>query len=174
VSLHPRLARTLVNLTQLQTGETVLDTFCGTGGILLEAGLIGLDIIGADIDLRMVQGTKTNLTHWGLKNFKLIEANITELPDKLGPLHPQAIVTEPPYGRASTTGGEELDELMEKSFSVFSSVLPPNGRVVISLPDTKLVEHAKNKFELLDRFEVRVHKSLTKSIFLLRNLGQMD
>src|SRR6266508_1848825 len=41
ISLHPRLARTLVNLSRVQDGGTLLDPFCGTGGILLEAGLVG-------------------------------------------------------------------------------------------------------------------------------------
>ncbi|MDY6768561.1 MAG: hypothetical protein SVW02_00425, partial [Candidatus Nanohaloarchaea archaeon] len=40
VTIHPRLARALVNLSQVERGGSVLDPFCGTGGILLEAGLI--------------------------------------------------------------------------------------------------------------------------------------
>jgi tRNA (guanine10-N2)-dimethyltransferase len=32
VSLHPRFARALVNLTQVREGDILLDPFCGTGG----------------------------------------------------------------------------------------------------------------------------------------------
>ncbi|MCK4365573.1 MAG: DNA modification methylase, partial [Thermoplasmatales archaeon] len=39
ISLHPKLARALVNLSSIKKDETLLDPFCGTGGILLEAGL---------------------------------------------------------------------------------------------------------------------------------------
>ncbi|EMR74772.1 THUMP domain protein, partial [Thermoplasmatales archaeon SCGC AB-540-F20] len=48
ISLHPKLARALVNLSSIKRNEKLLDPFCGTGGILLEAGLIGTKIIGSD------------------------------------------------------------------------------------------------------------------------------
>jgi len=48
ISLHPKLARCLINLTGIQRG-TILDPFCGTGGILIEAGLMNLKFIGIDI-----------------------------------------------------------------------------------------------------------------------------
>jgi len=38
-SLNPKLARAFVNLTGIRKG-TIVDMFCGTGGILIEAGLI--------------------------------------------------------------------------------------------------------------------------------------
>jgi len=50
ISLHPKLARALVNLSAIKKGETILDPFCGTGGILIEAGLIGARVIGSDIE----------------------------------------------------------------------------------------------------------------------------
>ena len=37
ISLHPRYARALINLTGVKNGGTVLDPFCGTGGIVIEA-----------------------------------------------------------------------------------------------------------------------------------------
>ncbi|MBS3125240.1 hypothetical protein J4211_03230 [Candidatus Woesearchaeota archaeon] len=49
VSLHPKLARAMVNLTGVKTG-ILLDPFCGTGGILIEAGLMGFPVVGCDID----------------------------------------------------------------------------------------------------------------------------
>ena len=49
ISLHPKVARALVNLSEVEKNETLLDPFCGTGGILLEAGLIGANVIGNDI-----------------------------------------------------------------------------------------------------------------------------
>ncbi len=35
ISLHPKLARALVNLARVPMGGVLLDPFCGTGGILL-------------------------------------------------------------------------------------------------------------------------------------------
>lgn len=44
ISLHPKFARALVNLSRIKKGDKILDPFCGTGGILIEAGLIGAKI----------------------------------------------------------------------------------------------------------------------------------
>ena len=62
--LLPRLARAAVNLTRVKAEELLLDPFCGTGGILLEAGLLGATIMGSDVDGRMVFGTKMNLDYY--------------------------------------------------------------------------------------------------------------
>lgn len=177
ISLHPRLARCLINLAELHESEVVLDPFCGTGGLLIEAGLMGFTIIGSDIDSRMVSGTKTNLDHCGIKDYSLYNmdiANLTDLFSDTDSRHnqsspPQAIVTEPPYGRASTTKGEVLDSLLIRAFSVFNQILPPNGYVVISLPQPELPIKTFQKFELKYKFTIRIHKSLTKTIFVLIN-----
>ena len=64
ISLHPRYARTLVNLTRVRPGQTILDPFCGTGGILLEASMIGAKVLGSDIAEGMVVGCVANLNHF--------------------------------------------------------------------------------------------------------------
>ena len=170
VSLHPRLARCLVNLAGLDNNQVLLDPFCGTGGLLLEAGLMGMTVIGSDIDPQMVAGTKANLEHWGINNYSLINSDIESLAENLRKQgsagQPHAIVTEPPYGRASTTQGQALDELLRKSFEIFSEILHPNGRLVISLPDPELAYAVHRDFKLLNRLTLRIHKSLTKTIFV--------
>ncbi|MGC8609676.1 MAG: TIGR01177 family methyltransferase, partial [Thermoplasmata archaeon] len=44
VSMHPKYARFLVNSAHVREGETILDPFCGTGGVLIEAAMIGIKI----------------------------------------------------------------------------------------------------------------------------------
>ena len=39
----------------------IVDPFCGTGGIAIEASLLGLEVLASDLDSRMVEGTKSNL-----------------------------------------------------------------------------------------------------------------
>jgi tRNA (guanine10-N2)-dimethyltransferase len=160
----------LVNLAGLDDHQVLLDPFCGTGGLLLEAGLMGMTVIGSDIDPQMVAGTKANLEHWGINNYSLINSDIENLPVNLRKQgsagQPQAIVTEPPYGRASTTQGQALDELLRKSFKIFSEILKPNGSLVISLPDPELAHSIHRDFKLMNKFTFRVHKSLTKTIFV--------
>ncbi len=44
--MSPKLARCMVNLTGVKENDLVLDPFCGTGGILIEAGIMGARVIG--------------------------------------------------------------------------------------------------------------------------------
>ena len=44
----------------------IVDPFCGTGGIAIEASLLGLEVLASDLDSRMVEGTKSTLIGlWG-------------------------------------------------------------------------------------------------------------
>jgi tRNA (guanine10-N2)-dimethyltransferase len=83
ISLHPRYARALINLTGARRGDKVLDPFCGTGGIVLEAALLGMKAIGSDIDPEMVDGCRRNLEHFG------VEAEVQG--PTLGDVHPFSV-----------------------------------------------------------------------------------
>src|SRR5256884_2044712 len=61
ISLHPKFARALVNLAEIPMAGTVLDPFCGTGGVLLEAMQLGLRGVGLDRERGRVLGTRTSL-----------------------------------------------------------------------------------------------------------------
>ena len=78
-TMQPKLARCIVNLARPPEGATLLDPFCGVGGILLEAVAIRCLAIGADADPRMIRGARTNLTHYGAAPFGLIVADATKI-----------------------------------------------------------------------------------------------
>lgn len=64
--LPPKLAQIIINLAagQMNPKEDIyslLDPFCGTGVIVLEALLMGFDVTGTDIDPRMTAYTSTNI-----------------------------------------------------------------------------------------------------------------
>lgn len=59
--LPPKLAQIMLNLAQVQPGQTVLDPFCGTGVVLQEALLLEASVCGSDLEPRMIDMTKTNL-----------------------------------------------------------------------------------------------------------------
>lgn len=66
--LPPKLAQIIINLAvrdlQLATNDrpiTILDPFCGTGVILQESLLMGLNALGSDLDPRMCDYTTKNL-----------------------------------------------------------------------------------------------------------------
>ena len=66
ISLHPKFARALVNMTLVKRGDRLLDPFCGTGGVLIEAASIGVRACGSDISPEMVDGCIQNMEHFGL------------------------------------------------------------------------------------------------------------
>ena len=66
ISLHPKYARALINLTGVKKGGTVLDPFCGTGGIVIEAAEMGMKAMASDFDEEMVFGCQENMDFYGL------------------------------------------------------------------------------------------------------------
>ncbi len=64
--LPPKLAQMMINLVRTKESQTVFDPFCGSGGILQEALLLGLEIYGSDIDEKVLQGARDNI-RWALK-----------------------------------------------------------------------------------------------------------
>ena len=64
--LPPKLAQILINLCgPLSKNATVLDPFCGTGVVLQEALLMDYRAYGTDLNPRMIEYTKKNLTWLG-------------------------------------------------------------------------------------------------------------
>ena len=61
ISLDPRLARVALNLVIRDTGKIICDPMCGTGGVLLEGALLNQQMVGIDLDIEMVKGTKENI-----------------------------------------------------------------------------------------------------------------
>src|SRR3989344_6947431 len=92
-SLHPKVARALVNITGIKNNGIMLDPFCGTGGFLIESGLMGIKSIGYDISKSMIDGCKENLRHFRVKNSKIKNKNAININDKF-----DYVVTDLPYG----------------------------------------------------------------------------
>ena len=160
ISLHPKLARALVNLTSVKRGEILVDPFCGTGGILIEAGLIGVRIIGSDVEEKMIQGCKANLDHYDIKNYELFQADIGKIDQHIKTA--DAIATDFPYGKSTTTKGEIMEKLYERAFSSISKILKNKKKAVIGLSEKKFLKIGENQLKLEGIQEIRVHGSLTR------------
>jgi tRNA (guanine10-N2)-dimethyltransferase len=168
ISLHPRLARALVNLARARAGNTVLDPFCGTGGILMEAGLMGMKPVGSDKDLKMVEGSVKNLEFFEIWGAKVIQADVGAVADLLGTV--DAIATDPPYGRSTHLYGEAVEDIYARTFQSAAGLLEQGHYMAISLPTTDILETATRDFELVDKIGVRVHKSLTRHFFVFKRV----
>lgn len=160
ISLHPKIARVMVNLSSIKNNEILLDPFCGTGGILIEAGLIGAGIIGSDIEKKMIEGCKKNLDYYKIKNFKLYHSDVGEISNVIGKV--DAVVTDLPYGKSTTTKGEEKHILYERAFETILKILKKNKRAVIGLSNNEFIEMGEKYFPLVEKHEFRAHRSLTR------------
>ena len=160
ISIHPRIARAMVNLSNCNSEEPLIDPFCGTGGILIEGADMGIEVTGIDLKEKMIEFTKGNLKHYGFKA-KLINSDFREINNQ----NFSSIVCDPPYGIASTTGGEDINDLMERCMNLFQKKMYKNQRLVIAVSNPDI---AKNpSFNLIHKFEWYIHKSLTRHIIVL-------
>lgn len=160
ISLHPKLARALVNLARVPTGGLLLDPFCGTGGILLEAADMGLRPLGGDIRRPMVFGARKALRALGA-DADFVTADAGRGPWRPGAIH--GIATDPPYGRAASTRGEPLLALYERAFAAFDDILPRKRFVAIVLPSEQAVARGEARWDLVERHTMRVHRSLVRT-----------
>jgi len=99
--LPPKIARIMVNLAlgkNYTSDQVLLDPFCGSGNILMEAGMLNLSLLGTDIDIKQLEGTKKNLNWLGIKNFKLHNFDATHLAKQLE-TKVNYVVTEPFMGK---------------------------------------------------------------------------
>lgn len=160
ISLHPKIARALVNLSSIKKNDIILDPFCGTGGILLEAGLIGAKVIGSDVEKKMIDGCKKTLVFYNIKNYKLFRSDIGDIHKFVDKI--DAIVTDLPYGKSTTTKGEKMEILYERAFRNMSKLLNRGSKAIIGLSNEDFIYLGKKYFSLINIHNFRVHKSLIR------------
>ncbi len=146
-----RLAKMLVNLAGLKKGMRVLDPFCGSGTILQEAMLKGIQVSGCDSDSKAIEETRKNLK-WIQDQYKLdvkvtiFHSDAREFSKHTGNQHFDAIVTEPylgPYFKKLPTLFEareiveELQPLYQDVLTEAASVLERGKKVVMVFPQFK-------------------------------------
>ncbi|MEK7623720.1 MAG: methyltransferase domain-containing protein [Patescibacteria group bacterium] len=143
--LPPKLAMMMINLAGQSLGATILDPFCGSGTILMEAATIGYtNLMGSDISPKAIDDTRQNFA-WqgGSLPKKLFVADARKISAFLPKDSVDAIITEPYLGKplrgsepesvlASQT--KELARLYHDCFIELDKILRPGGAVVIIIP----------------------------------------
>lgn len=163
--LLPRTARAAINLTGIKTGEVLLDPFCGTGGILIEAGLVGVKVLGSDAQRMMVCGTQMNMDYYGIDNTLLIQdAQQLGLTDECM----DSVVTDLPYGRSARIKAHSHSQLRSKAINEIFRVLKKGRRAVIISDDPIDADVVDAGFLIEESHTQYVHKSLTRRIVVLR------
>ena len=157
----PRFARALVNLSGVRENEVLLDPMCGTGTFLIEAGLMNIEILGIDPFEKIVSGCRENLRYYGLKA-NVLMGDAKKLPFKDNSI--DAIVTDFPYLQSTKSFGSLMD-LYYKATEEFSRVLK-SKRFAVIVSNIDFDELLGNYFKIVGKFYQRIHKNLTRRIYL--------
>jgi len=156
------LARTMCNLAGVRPGNIVLDPFCGGGGILCEAVYMGATVVGIDKNWKLLEGARVNLSAIKSK-YSLIQADALHLPVQTA----DHIVTDPPYGRSSSTRGAESRELFDSLLRNAPSILQ-SGRenlCVCASSEMDLPEMVQNAGLCIGYdIKITVHSGLVREI----------
>lgn len=180
ISTSPKICRTLLTLAGARPGDTVLDPFCGTGTLLMEAALLDMKCIGIDIEQAMVQGASANLKWIGTGlgewiDFKIIKGDARNA-SKLVDRQIDAVAFEPHLGPAYTerptyddavASIDELTILYRDVLEDLESCLRPGGRVAMTLPVVNTTKKQVNVDlkPMLEGTGFQVFKLLPKDAF---------
>jgi len=161
-ALLAKLARCMANLAKPRAGELVLDPFCGTGSLLVEAGLIGCRVLGFDAQRRMIKGSLKNLAYYGVKPEAVIVADARRPPVK----EVDCIVTDPPYGRSATTLGSSTEQLVRDFLSTVQGSVRKGHRICMASPKSIRIGRIGRElgFKHVESHLVYVHRGLTREI----------
>jgi len=145
-----KLAKIMINLSEANKSAAILDPFCGTGTVLIEAMVAGhKKIIGSDNDAKAINQSSKNI-HWVRENYELENIDVglfiskaEEVSKEIKLNSVDAIITEPylgPLQRGSESKEQikkiinELSELYLNSFKEWKKILKKNARVIMIFP----------------------------------------
>ena len=162
-AIYPKLSRCLVNLTRVGAGEIILDPFVGTGSLLLEADIVGANAVGMDVSRKMTLGAIANQRKFGQEWLGVIQSDSRRIP--LRTVH--SIVTDVPYGRASSTTGSATSALMDSLITQSVGLLERGRRLVVMHP-LSVPAPPSHDFEIEEQHQLYIHRKLTRAITVLR------
>ncbi|MEN8253415.1 MAG: hypothetical protein ABFQ62_03515 [Patescibacteria group bacterium] len=180
--LPPKLARMMANIaigqylkTNKKNPENLFDPFCGTGTILMEAQLLGLDVFGSDIDENAFYGSKRNL-HWLAtqyeiaNNYKLFIQDATKISRQEITKPIQLLVTEPFLGKPRPKTDKlpnifkGLEKLYLGSFKNWAKILDNNAVLVVVFPSSETEQKEFSLSHLIDKLEGIGYSMLSKPV----------
>ncbi len=141
LSISPRLAKILINLSEVPDEGILLDPFCGIGVVMEEALLQGMKVTGIDKDKSAIGNAEKNLKwfKFSKKDYNLIHGDST----RVNPGKTNGIATEPDFGdlrKVSPSEGEAkktiggFENLMIKLLNNQKKHLEQGSRIAFTAP----------------------------------------
>lgn len=176
ITMSPRIARIIVNLSVKSETRTILDPFCGLGTILQEALVCGFNVVGVDKNPVNVQKARSNID-WLKKEFQLspkVRSRVIQYDARKlsGVVLPEidAISTEPillPKFERNPDASVSQDALVkamttyETSIQVMSQLVKNSrGRVALVTPtiiDNRGGAHQLSIVPVIDRMKMKLY-----------------
>lgn len=174
--LPPKLSQQLINLAKPKPDDLIIDPFCGSGGLLMEAALMGYESEGGDISADMIKCSQKNIG-WLSKNYELKHLPvINEVQDAIklvSPTRTYCVATEGYLGKnfVSQPSKYEIDsqlaqlrDLYLNFLSNLASQTQKPSSVVVCMPFWKL-GHEQIDLNILDEisnlgYTIREFKSV--------------
>ncbi|HEV2226191.1 MAG TPA: RsmD family RNA methyltransferase [Nitrososphaerales archaeon] len=162
-AIFPKLSRALVNLSRCREGESFLDPFAGTGSLAIEASIVGAKVLAMDLSEKMTKGSLANMKHFGQDWLGVMRVDSAVSPIT----QVDAIATDIPYGRASSTRGRRTQEIIDLALISLSNVLKKGSVLVLMHPQTVGVK-STSELKVEEEHNLHVHKRLMRTITVLR------
>ncbi|MBZ0294624.1 MAG: methyltransferase domain-containing protein [Anaerolineae bacterium] len=144
-SLKPPVAAAMIQLAGLRAGQTLLDPFCGSGTILIEAAQQGLIAIGGDVNRQALQISQENAVH-AQKQLLLAQWQAQHLP--LADQSAAAVVSNLPWGKQVKVD-DSLRTLYHCAYEEMQRVVVSGGVLVLLTTLPELIPAApEQSFEI--------------------------
>ncbi len=139
LSISPRLAKIMINLSGVKKGKILLDPFCGIGVILQEALLQEIEVLGIDKDKEAINSARLNLNWFKFlkKDYNLINSDSSRV--KISQV--DVIVTEPNLGElqkrvvSPEKAGQTIKQFEKLMIKVLNNLKKSvSGRIVFTSP----------------------------------------
>jgi len=157
--VSPNDAKFILNVSELDGNEIILDPFAGIGGLLLECRKRGFKFFASDIDSVVRPGLAQ------VSDNRCVLADAQHLPYKDD--HFDIIITEPPFSR-------KYRQDVIKSLSELLRVTNSKGKIVMLIAqdmyDEIVSEMLNSGIRLTKEFEIRRHGGLRSRLLIFRSL----
>jgi len=184
VTIKTNLAYAMIRLANIRPGDKVMDPFCGSGTLLLEAlelhhghlqGCVGMDVSRRSAngarDNAEAEGYASDIVNFVCSDARSLRRHVT-VGDESGDGTVDAIVSNLPWG--IMTGQKQSVSSLQTLYEVFLRnawyVLKPGGRIVLlvlrGLQIMRIVRKLSGRFQLLHLNVVRTTNNLPSLVVM--------